>query len=198
MNAVILANGLVMASGGSAGPDFNPATNISYTPEIWDPGQGCGAPRPITRSLDCITRRPCCSSTRGCCPSVAQPAAAGLQDNYNAEIYSPPYLFNPDGSSASRPTIKSAPTSVGYGGTMQLTVQNVAAGSASVLWIRLASVTHAINMNTRLNHLASSQSGQTLTVTAPEMRTSRRRATTSYTSSTPMASRQVGTVIQIQ
>jgi hypothetical protein len=50
---------------------------------------------------------------------------------------------------------------------MQLTVQNVAAGTASVLWIKLGSTTHAINMDTRLNHLASSQSGQSLTVTTP-------------------------------
>ena len=168
MNAVILANGLVMASGGSAGPDFNPATNISYTPEIWDPGTGVWSPKAnyqIPRLYHSETLL--LVDARVLSVGGGQPAAAGLQDNYNAEIYSPPYLFNPDGSSASRPTIKSAPTSVGYGGTMQLTVQNVAAGSASVLWIRLASVTHAINMNTRLNHLASSQSGQTLTVTAP-------------------------------
>jgi galactose oxidase len=170
MNTVILANGQVMASGGSAGVAFNPITNISYTPEIWDPGT-----QVWTAKANYQVPRLYHSETlllldaRVLSVGGGQPPAAGLQDNYNAEIYSPPYLFNPDGSSvaASRPIIRSAPTTVGYGGTMQLTVQNVAAGSANVLWIRLGSVTHAINMNTRLNHLASSQSGQTLTVTAP-------------------------------
>jgi hypothetical protein len=46
-------------------------------------------------------------------------------------------------------------------------VQNVAPGTAKVLWIRLGAVTHAINMNQRLNHLTATQSGNTLTVTAP-------------------------------
>jgi hypothetical protein len=170
MNAVILANGKVMASGGSAGAAFNPATNIVYTPEIWDPATGRW-----TEMANYLVPRLYHSETlllvdgRVLSVGGGQPAAAGLSDHFNAEIYSPPYLFNPDGSAvtASRPIIAAAPQSVGYGGSMQLTVQNVAAGTAQVLWIRLGSVTHAINMNTRLNYLASSQSGQSMTVTAP-------------------------------
>ena len=42
INAVIMANGQVMVSGGASGPDFNPATNIIYTPEVWDPVQHVG------------------------------------------------------------------------------------------------------------------------------------------------------------
>jgi galactose oxidase len=171
MNAVLLANGKIMASGGSAGPDFNPATNIVYTPEIWDPTTqlwtevtNYAVPRLYHSETLLLTDGRVLSVGGG------QPAATGLSDNFNAEIYSPPYLFNPDGSpvTSSRPIITSAPTSsVGYGSNFQLTVQNVAAGTAQVLWIRIGSVTHAINMNQRLNHLAASQSGQTLTVTAP-------------------------------
>ncbi len=170
MNAVILANGQVMASGGSAGSGFNPATNIVYTPEIWDPGTQVWSPKAnykIPRLYHSETLL--LVDARVLSVGGGQPAAAGLPDNFNAEIYSPPYLFNPDGSSVttSRPVITAAPTSVGYGSNFQLTVQNVAAGTASVLWIKLGSVTHAINMDTRLNHLASSQSGQALSVTAP-------------------------------
>jgi hypothetical protein len=170
MNAVILANGKVMASGGSAGAAFNPATNIVYTPEIWDPATG-----QWTEMANYQIPRLYHSETlllfdgRVLSVGGGQPAAAGLPDNFNAEIYSPPYLFNADGSAvtASRPIITAAPQSVGYGGTIQLRVQNVAAGTAKVLWVRLGSVTHAINMNTRLNYLPSSQSGQTLNATAP-------------------------------
>ena len=169
MNAVLLANGQVMASGGSAGPDFNPATNIVYTPEIWDPKTGVWTEK-ANYQLPRLYHSETLLLTDGRVLSVGggQPAAAGLSDNFNAEIYSPPYLFNPDGSpvTASRPIIAAAPTLVGYGSNFSLTVQNVVAG-ASVLWIRLGSVTHAINMNQRLNHLTSSQTGTTLTVTAP-------------------------------
>ena len=170
MNAVLLANGKVMASGGSAGPGFNPATNIVYTPEIWDPATGNWTqmaqykmPRLYHSETILLLDARVLSDGGG------QPAASGLTDNFNAEIYSPPYLFNPDGSSvtASRPIITAAPTTTTYGATMQLTVQNVAAGTASVLWIKLGSTTHAINMDTRLNHLTASQTGQTMTVTAP-------------------------------
>jgi galactose oxidase len=170
MNAVILANGQVMASGGSAGVPFNPSTNISYTPEIWDPGSQLWT-EVANYKVPRLYHSETLLLTDGRVLSVGggQPAATGLTDNYNAEIYSPPYLFNPDGTSAasSRPIITSAPTSVGYGANFQLSVQNVAGGSGTVLWVRLGSVTHAINMNQRLNHLPSSQSGQTLTVTAP-------------------------------
>jgi galactose oxidase len=170
MNAVLLANGEVMASGGSAGPDFNPATNIVYTPEIWNPATGVWTEMP-NYQVPRLYHSETLLLTDGRVLSVGggQPAATGLSDNFNAEIYSPPYLFNPDGSAvtASRPVIAAAPSSVGYNSNFSLTVQNVAGGTASVLWIRLGSVTHAINLNQRLNHLTSSQTGTTLTVTTP-------------------------------
>ena len=131
MNAVILANGQVMASGGSAGPDFNPATNIVYTPEIWDPISGVWTEK-ANYKMPRLYHSETLLLTDGRVLSVGggQPAAAGLTDNFNAEIYSPPYLFNPDGSAvtASRPIIAAAPTSVGYGSNFSLTVQNVVAG----------------------------------------------------------------------
>ncbi len=170
MNAVLLANGQIMASGGSSGPDFNPATNIVLTPEIWDPVVGTWTevasyqmPR-LYHSETLLLLDARVLSVGG-----GQPAAVGIPDNFNGEIYSPPYLFNPDGTpiTASRPIITSAPTTVGYGANFTVGVQNVAAGTAKVLWIRLGAVTHAINMNQRLNHLTASQSGTTLTVTAP-------------------------------
>jgi hypothetical protein len=170
MNAVLLANGKVFVSGGASGVGFNPATGLVYTPEVWDPATGNW-----TQMANYMLPRLYHSETlllpdgRVISMGGGQPAASGLTDYFNAEIYSPPYLFNPDGTpvTASRPIVVSAPTDVSYSSNFQLTVQNVAAGTASVLWIRLGSVTHAINMNQRLNHLSSSQSGQTITVTTP-------------------------------
>jgi len=170
MNAVLMANGQILASGGGAGVGFNPITPIQLTPEIWDPVTEAWtnvAPMKIPRLYHSETLL--LPDGRVLSLGGGQPAATGLTDNFNAEIYSPPYLFNPDGTptTASRPIITSAPSQVSYGSTFPVQVQNVAAGTAQVLWIRLGAVTHAINMNQRLNHLPSTQSGTTLTVTAP-------------------------------
>ena len=170
MNLLILANGQLMASGGSSGPDFNPATNIVYTPEIWDP-----VVQTWTSVANYQIPRLYHSETvllpdaRVLSVGGGQPAATGLPDNFNGEIYSPPYLFNPDGSAvtASRPIITSVPPSVSYGSNFSVQVQNVAPGAANVLWIRTSAVTHTINMSQRLNHLPATQLGNTLTVTAP-------------------------------
>jgi hypothetical protein len=170
MNLVIMANGQVMASGGSSGPDFNPATNIVYTPEVWDP-----VVQTWTEMANHLMPRLYHSETLllldGRILSIGggQPAATGLNDNFNGEIFSPTYLWNPDGSpvTASRPIITSAPTQVTYGQGFPVQVQNVAAGTSKVLWIRLGAVTHTFNESQRLNHLTASQTGNTITVTAP-------------------------------
>lgn len=169
MNALILANGKVLASGGSAGPDFNPATNIVLIPEIWDPVTELWTQMPAMKmprlyhSETVLLRDGRVLSVGG-----GQPAAAGLSDNFNAEIYSPPYLFNPDGSpvTASRPVISSAPATVTYGAAFGVQVLN-APVITKALFIRLTAVTHAINMSQRLVPLTFTQSGHTVTLTAP-------------------------------
>ena len=77
-----------------------------------------------------------------------------------AQIYSPPYLFNPDGTAAHRPPIASAPASLGYG-------QMIAVGSADAATvhrgtlIRLSSVTHAFNQSQLLYPLTFTATGAT-------------------------------------
>jgi hypothetical protein len=90
----------------------------------------------------------------------------------DAEIYSPPYLFNPDGSLATRPVIASAPTSVSYGQTLTVQTPDAAAitpddPNDKVTWIRLPSVTHSFNANQRINRLSFTQTANGLNVTAP-------------------------------
>ena len=85
----------------------------------------------------------------------------------NVELYSPPYLFNADGSTAARPAITSWPTSMLYGQTYF--VGTSGAGAApKVSLVRLASVTHGFNQDQRhlfLNTPSSNASG--VNVTAP-------------------------------
>ena len=65
-----------------------------------------------------------------------------------------------------RPTFSGAPDNAGYGASIPVTVTS-AAPIAKVTWIRLSTVTHATNMNQRMNYLSFSASGSTLTITLP-------------------------------
>ncbi len=83
------------------------------------------------------------------------------------EIYSPPYLFNADGSAATRPTISSvSPGIIGYGTPFQ--VQTPTPNSiSSVVLMKLSSTTHAFNMDQRLVGLNFTVGSGALTVTGP-------------------------------
>jgi hypothetical protein len=87
---------------------------------------------------------------------------------FSAQLFSPPYLFNPDGSLAARPAITSAPSRLSYG--QPLTVGTPDAGSiAKITLIRLSSVTHAFNQSQLINRLTFSVTGSTaLNVMGPK------------------------------
>ena len=85
----------------------------------------------------------------------------------HVEVYSPPYLFNPDGSLATRPSITSVtPGVVGYGATFTVQTPN-AANITSVVLMKDGSTTHAFDMDQRMVGLSFTAGSGTLTVTAP-------------------------------
>ena len=90
--------------------------------------------------------------------------ASGL-DNDTAEIYEPPYLFEPGGGYAARPTISAAPASVQYG--EQFFVQTFDADVASASLVAPAATTHANDMNQRVIPLELSQGAGGVSLTAP-------------------------------
>ena len=77
-----------------------------------------------------------------------EPAATGLTDDLTAEIFSPPYLFNADGTPATRPVISSVPAKLTYGAAFTVRTAS-AAEITKVMLVRLSAVTHAFNMNQR-------------------------------------------------
>ena len=82
------------------------------------------------------------------------------------EIYQPAYLFQSDGTLATRPTITSAPASISYGNPF--TVQTPDAASiASAVLIRNGTVTHAFGMDQRMVGMSFTAGSGSLTVTAP-------------------------------
>ena len=86
---------------------------------------------------------------------------------FSAQLYSPPYLFNSDGSPAARPTITSAPARLAYGQAFTVETPNAASVSRGNL-IRLSSVTHGVNMSQHLYPLAFTSTGSsTLSAVAP-------------------------------
>ena len=73
-------------------------------------------------------------------------------ENWQIEIYEPPYLFIP----GPRPEINQAPESVNYGESATLTVNNMTI-DASLIMIKLGSVTHGWDNGQRLTDLRFSQ-----------------------------------------
>ena len=82
------------------------------------------------------------------------------------ENYSPAYLFNGDGTAASRPTITGVPGTVGYGATFQVQTPD-AAGIGSVVLVRPGAATHAFDMEQRLVGVSYTVGTGVLNVTAP-------------------------------
>ena len=72
---------------------------------------------------------------------------------FSAQLFTPPYLFNSDGTLAVRPSITSAPSRLAY--KQSFTIQTPNAGSISRgTLIRLSSITHGFNQSQLIFPLA--------------------------------------------
>jgi galactose oxidase len=154
-NLTILADGKLLASGGSGGFGFDNQNSPVYPSEMWDPATGKWT------TMDSITVYRGYHSTALLLPDGRVLSAGGEQTGASAEIYSPPYLFK-----GARPTITSGPSSVKYGQVFLVGTPDVT-NISQVTWIRLSSVTHSFNQNQRLNHLQFTQATGGLNITAP-------------------------------
>ena len=85
---------------------------------------------------------------------------------HHVEIYKPAYLFNSDGSQATRPTIASAPSNISWGGSFAVSTPDAANISQAVL-MRPGASTHAFDMDQRLVGMNFTAGSGTLTVTGP-------------------------------
>ena len=144
LNATLLPDGKVLVTGGTSGPGFNNPDTPVLAAEMWNP---------VTETW--------ASMASGFIPRLYHSGALLLPDGrvfvtggdgYNqAEVYSPPYLFR-----GARPAIAAAPASVTYGQTFFVETPN-ATSIARVACVGLSSVTHAFNMNQRINVLGFSR-----------------------------------------
>ena len=146
MDAVILPNGKVLAVNGSLNDED--ASTASLNADLYDPGTNTFS----SAGANAFPRL--YHSGALLLPDATVMVVGGNpgQGTYNSyvEIYSPAYLFNSDGTLATRPSITSVtPGVVGYGAAFQVQTPDAANISSAVL-VRAGSVTHAFDMDQRL------------------------------------------------
>ena len=160
-NGVVLPTGEVAVFGGNTtGRKFSDA-GATKAVEIWNPqskqwrtGAEAAIPRTYHSTALMMTDGRVLSAGGG----YSSP------NHFDGEVWSPPYLFNADGSAAQRPSIESAPESIEVGGYFDVqTNENIDYFSM----IKLSSTTHGMNTDLRFLRLdASSQSDTQYRVTA--------------------------------
>jgi hypothetical protein len=158
----MLADGRVLAIGGEPTSDQNTVTSGVLPAEIWDP-----ATKQWT-TIGSIAAARNYHST-----AVLQPdgtvliAGGGHEEStsdpgqYNAQVYSPSYLFN-----GPRPTIASGPGAAQYGSTMTVGTPD-ASSIASVNLVSYAADTHQSDMDQHFVPLTFTAGAGTLSVRAP-------------------------------
>jgi hypothetical protein len=178
-NLTILADGRVLATGGTSGIGFNNncRRRLVLEAEMWDPQNETWTTmaamqfsrRYHSTAVLLIDGR-VLSAGSDQYPSSPVQCSPAIPGQNQTEIYTPPYLFNPDGSPAARPTIQTAPvTPISYGQPFLVGMTNTAeaADIAKVTMVRLSSVTHSMNMNQRINRPTFRRVGSSLEVDAP-------------------------------
>ena len=164
-NAVVLPDGTVFVTGGQAyAVPFTDTTAVMY-PELWNPASQkfsvlspMATPRTYHSWALLLLDGTVINGGGGLCGDCTT-------NHYDAEIYTPAYLFNSDGSLATRPVITSVSSaSVTVGGKLTVIV-NTTVTSFSL--IRYGSATHTVDTDQRRITLTPSASGLTYTLMVP-------------------------------
>jgi hypothetical protein len=152
-NAVVLPTGQVFIVGGVS-DIANPFSDDDsvLAPELWDPVTQTftvlapmQTPRNYHSTAVLLPDGRVFVGGGGQCGSCISSNGASI-NHLNAEIFLPPYLFNPDGSPAQRPTIIQAPSTATLGGTMSVKTNTSISGFAV---LRLSAATHSVDNDQR-------------------------------------------------
>ena len=168
LNSTILPDGQVLITGGTRGGGFvniDPALAVKEA-EVWNPTTGQWttlAANSVMRSYHSVSLLlPDGRVLHGASgDALIGDGVTPMPREKNHEIFSPPYLHK-----GVRPSITSAPTSVGYGQAFSVATPN-AAQITDARWIRLGSVTHAFDMSQRANTLSFTRPSTGVAITAP-------------------------------
>lgn len=164
-NSVVLPDGKVLVVGGQQHPQPFTDTGAALSPELWDPVTGkftVMAPETIPRTYHSVAillpDGRVFSGGGGLCGSCTT-------NHTDGQIYSPPYLFNPDGTLRTRPVITGAPTTTVTGSTITVTTNSA---TPTFALIRMSAVTHGVNNDQRRIPLTpTTVNGTTYTLQLP-------------------------------
>lgn len=153
-NAVMLPTGeALMIGGNTSGIKFNDSGTV-LAAESWDPATGLwteladmAIPRNYHSVALLLLDGRVFSGGGGLCGNCAA-------NHSDAQIYSPSYLFNADGSLATRPAIGSAPAQVGHNETFFVAATP---GISRFSLIKMSANTHAVNTDQRFLNVPFSE-----------------------------------------
>ncbi|HEY3116421.1 MAG TPA: galactose oxidase early set domain-containing protein [Chloroflexota bacterium] len=168
-NATLLADGSVLVTGGTSGSGFNDQAGAVHFAELWNPRtetwttMAAEAKNRTYHSIALLL-------PNGKVLSSGSGEGGGISyanSEFSAQVFSPPYLFNSDGSLAARPSITSAPSRLAYGHSFSVETPNAGSVTRGTL-IRFSSVTHAFNQSQLIYPLAfAATSSTTVSAVAP-------------------------------
>jgi hypothetical protein len=155
-NSVVLPSGQVVVVGGQAVPKPFSDDRSVLVPELWDPTSETFttlAPMQVPRNYHSVALLlldgRVFSAGGGLCGGCAT-------NHYDAQIFTPPYLLNFDGTPATQPKIVSAPSSAALGKSILVTTDSAV---TSFVLMRMGSSTHSVNTDQRRVPLKSTSVG---------------------------------------
>ncbi len=164
-NSVILPNGEVMIVGGSSSGQFFSDVGAILSPEIWNPTTGqwrAVADMSVARTYHSLAML---------LPDGRVWSGGGglsgdpLIDHQDAQIFTPPQLFNTNGTSAPRPQITAVPDRIGPGTIFTV---NATPGVQYFSFIRMSALTHSVSTDLRhVRFTHTSPSSGVYALTAP-------------------------------
>jgi hypothetical protein len=160
-NGVVLPSGEVLVVGGlDNGAAFSDAGAV-LTPELFDPVTETWSdvtPMTVPRTYHSVALLMPDGRVFAGGGGLCGPNCGG--NHYNAEIFSPAYLFQ-----AGRPAITSAPDVAPWGSTINVSTSGTV---SSFAWIRMSSVTHSVNTDQRrIPAAATSMGNGNFSIVAP-------------------------------
>lgn len=146
-NSVVLPDGQVFITGGQINPHpFNDESAILVS-ELWSPVDTQFrrmAPHPIPRTYHSVAillhDATVWTGGGGLCGGCSE------SNHFDAQVFNPPYLFNRDGSRATRPRIVESPAKAFVGQTIVFKTDSTV---ASFSLIRFGATTHTVNTDQR-------------------------------------------------
>ncbi|HET9643436.1 MAG TPA: RICIN domain-containing protein [Burkholderiaceae bacterium] len=145
-NSVVLPDGKVLVIGGQSYAALFNDDRSALAPELFDPATqsfsvmaAMSVPRNYHSTALLLPDGRVVAGGGGLCGSCTV-------NHPDIQVWSPPYLFNPDGTPATRPVLTTAPAQATAGSTMTVATDSPV---SSFSLVRMSSVTHSVNNEQR-------------------------------------------------